>query len=60
MKERQEEKYEAPLTKRTQVCLESGICVSSKDKVVINDENTTVNISRQGEGGSFELNTWDE
>lgn len=59
MKKEQEEKYEAPQTKRTQVSLESGICASSKEKVVVDDENTTVDIERQDEGGSFELNTWD-
>lgn len=59
MKKEQEEKYEAPQTKRTQVSLESGICASSKEKVVVDDENTTVDIERQDEGGSFELDTWD-
>lgn len=59
MKKEQEEKYEAPQTKRTQVSLESGICASSKEKVVVDDENTTVDIERQNEGGSFELDTWD-
>lgn len=59
MKKEQEEKYEAPQTKRTQVSLESGICASSKEKVVVDDENTTVDIKRQNEGGSFELDTWD-
>lgn len=59
MKKEQEEKYEAPQTKRTQVSLESGICASSKEKVVVDDENTTVDIERQKEGGSFELDTWD-
>lgn len=33
MKKEQEEKYEAPQTKRTQVSLESGICVASGQEV---------------------------
>lgn len=51
-------KYESPQTKKTQVNLESGICASSKEKVVIDDENTTVNIERQEEGGDFSIDTW--
>lgn len=33
MKKEQKEMYEAPLTKRTQVSLESGICVASGKEV---------------------------
>lgn len=33
--------YESPRTTRTQVSLESGICASSKDKVVQDDEKPT-------------------
>lgn len=55
----QKSKYEAPQTRRTQVSLESGICAASKEKVVVNDENTTVDIERQEEGGTFEIDTWE-
>lgn len=52
--------YEAPRTKRTRVALESGICASSKEKVVVDNTNATVDIDRQTEGGTFEITTWDE
>lgn len=58
-KDKEKEKYESPFTKKTQVNLESGICANSKEKVVIDDENTTVNIEEQTNGGSFEIDTWD-
>ena len=56
----QRKQYEAPVTTRTAVELEQGICAASREKVVVNDENTTVNINRQDEGGSFEIDTWNE
>ena len=58
-KDKEKEKYESPFTKKTQVKLESGICASSKEKVVVDDENTTVDIERQEEGGTFEIDTWE-
>lgn len=51
--------YESPRTTRTQVSLESGICTSSKDKVVQDDEKANVDINQQENGGSFELDSWD-
>ena len=59
--EKEKAMYEAPVTKETPVNLESGICAGSYEgkEVVIDDENTTVDISRQTEGGSFEIEAWD-
>lgn len=58
MEKKKLETYEAPLTTRTQVSLESGICASSKEQVVDTDDNTSVNIEEQTDGGSFELTEW--
>lgn len=58
-KDKEKAMYESPVTKETQVKLESGICAASRTKVVYDDENATVNIERQKEGGSFNLETWD-
>lgn len=52
--------YEAPDTRKTQVELECDIMVGSKEKVVIDDDNTTVDIREHANGGSFELDKWDE
>lgn len=56
----QRKQYETPVTTCTAVELEQGICASSKEKVVIDNNNTTVDINRQDEGGSFEIDTWNE
>ncbi len=60
--EKEKAMYEAPVTKETPVNLESGICAGSYEgnKVVTEDGNTTVDISRQTEGGSFEITSWDD
>ena len=43
--------YEAPYTKRCQVELEGGICVSSHTgKNVVDENNNKVNIEEQGHG----------
>lgn len=50
--------YESPSTKKTQVELEEGVCAASKEKVVVNDQNTTVDINKHQVGGDFELENW--
>lgn len=53
--------YEAPHTERIQVSLESGVCAASKEKVVVDDDNTSVSIERQGgEGSDFVIDSWDD
>lgn len=58
MEKKSHETYETPLTTRTRVSLESGICASSKEQVVDADDNTSVDIEEQTDGGSFELPEW--
>lgn len=52
--------YVTPLTGLVSVTTECGICAGSKDKVVIDDNNTTVNIDNQQDGGDFTLEGWNE
>ncbi|HJC92731.1 MAG TPA: hypothetical protein H9752_00635 [Candidatus Phocaeicola excrementigallinarum] len=52
-------KYVAPQTEMSEVELESGFMAGSRDKVVTED-NTDVSIDKQKDGGSFELDTWNE
>lgn len=47
--------YIQPLTRLIQVQLEEGLCAASKESVVIDNDNTTVDISRQEVGGDFEV-----
>ena len=51
--------YVAPETSLISVTTESGICVGSKDKVVIDDNNTTTTIDKQGGGDEFTIGEWD-
>jgi len=60
MSGQEKKKYESPATKKTQVEMEEGFLKGSKQPVVANDKNTTVEIERQGAGGNFELDTWNE
>ncbi len=52
--------YEAPETSLVSVRPECGICAGSKEKVVIDDNNTSVNIDEQSAGDDFTLNSWTE
>lgn len=52
--------YVAPETDMVSVVPESGICAGSKEQVVIDDNNTTVNIDGQDASGDFTLNNWTE
>lgn len=51
--------YCAPQTTKVDVELENGFMAASKEKVVQDDENTSVSIEEQTDGGSFELDTWE-
>lgn len=51
--------YVAPETKLVSVATECGICAGSKEKVVINDDNTTTTIERQTGGDDFTIGSWD-
>lgn len=50
--------YVAPETNLTSVTIEGGICVGSKDQVVV-DNNTTTTIDRQEGGDEFTIGEWD-
>lgn len=62
MKKRQEEKYEAPQTKRTQVSLESGICASSAN--IRNPDNSNGKIEEHQKNTDFNFTfsdrDWDQ
>lgn len=51
--------YCAPQTTKVDVELENGFMAASKEKVVQDDENTSVSIEEQTGGDSFELDTWE-
>ncbi len=51
--------YTAPDTRLVSVATECGICAGSKDKVVINDDNTSTDIERQTGGDDFTIESWD-
>lgn len=53
------DKYESPDTQRVTVILEGGVCAASKEKVVVDDNNTSVDIEEQGNGGDYEIGSWD-
>lgn len=50
--------YVAPDTRLMRVCTESGICNGSKQKIV-EEKNTSLSISPQGEGGEFTITGWE-
>lgn len=51
--------YSAPETRLVSVATECGICAGSKDKVVMDDENTSTDIERQTGGDDFTIDSWD-
>lgn len=59
MRQTLRDKYESPDTQRVTVILEGGVCAASKEKVVVDDENTSVDIEEQGNGGDYEIGSWD-
>lgn len=52
--------YMTPETSLVSVTSECGICAGSKEHVVIDDNNTTVNIGDQNAGDDFTLDSWTE
>lgn len=56
-----EKEYETPATRKSQIELEDGFMAGfSKEKIVTDDKNTTVDIERHEVGGDFELDKWNE
>lgn len=51
--------YVTPLTRLVSVTTECGICAGSKDKVVIDGNNTTTTIEKQTGGDDFTISDWD-
>lgn len=61
-KNKEKEKYESPLTKRTTVSLENGICAASADVQNPNDKNNgqiEEHPVNQDFGFTFDDNDWD-
>lgn len=58
MKNQEQKEYEAPQTEWIEVLMEDGICAGSRQDVVVDDENTTVSIEEQQNGGDFTIDTW--
>ena len=61
-KDKEKEKYESPLTKRTTVSLENGICVASADVKNPNEDNGRIQEHKVNSdfGFSFQDQNWDE
>lgn len=61
-KNKEKEKYESPLTKKTTVSLENGICAASADVQNPNDKNNgqiQEHQVNQNFGFTFDDNDWD-
>lgn len=60
-KDKEKEKYESPLTKKTTVSLENGICAASADVRNPNENNGGIEKHQinQGFGFTFDDNDWD-
>lgn len=60
-KDKEKEKYESPLTKKTTVSLENGICAASADVRNPNEENGKIEEHpvNQDFGFTFDDNDWD-
>ena len=60
-KNKEKEKYESPLTKKTTVSLENGICAASADVQNPNEENGRIQEHQvnQDFGFTFDDNDWD-
>lgn len=60
-KDKEKEKYESPLTKKTTVSLENGICAASADIKNPNEENGRIQEHQvnQDFGFTFDDNDWD-
>lgn len=61
-KNKEKEKYESPLTKKTTVSLENGICAASADVQNPNDKNNgqiQEHQVNQDFGFTFDDNDWD-
>lgn len=58
MKNQKQKEYETPETKKMEVFIEENICAGSRDKVVVDDDNTAVTIDEQEKGGDFTIDTW--
>lgn len=58
-KNKEKEKYESPLTKRTTVSLENGICAASADVKNPNDDNGKIQEHEVNDAFDFQFNDQD-
>lgn len=60
-KDKEKEKYESPLTKKTTVSLENGICAASADVRNPNKENGKIEEHQVNTGFDYDFNNqgWD-
>lgn len=61
-KDKEKEKYESPLTKKTTVSLENGICAASADVKNPNDDNGKIQEHEVNDafGFNFDEQQWDQ